>query len=150
MLMCIVEFVDETAQVVAEYSRSVSPVAGLPVFSALGNSPEDIAANARTALTIEQLLDHRSKDAGRAESLLSPVLSELTRVHSIAPVPAVSSHSSIELCESRARLFRHYILNLGPWVPYAANAVNGSSTQRIPTNILRERSPKKRCTPRFC
>lgn len=144
--MCIVEFVDETAQVVAEYSRSVSPVAGLSVFSALGNSPEEIAANARTALTIEQLLDHRSKDVGRAESLLSPVLSELARVQSIS---ATSSHSSIVLCESRARLFRHYIVNLGPWVPYAANAVNGSSTQRMPTNILHERFPKKRCTPPF-
>lgn len=137
----VVEFVDETAMVAAEYSSGDSgepsaqhsPTSLLPNLSALtpsalpafsplgaGTSPEEIA-NARTALTIQQLLEDRNKDANAAHpASLSPVsLSELARVHSIRTDPESSSPllvPAITLDESRARLLRHYILTLGPWV----------------------------------
>jgi hypothetical protein len=88
----------------------------LPAFSPLGTSPEEIA-NARTALTIQQLLDDRAKD--NDNSILSPVLNELARVHSIhTDTDVASPHAgpTITLDESRARLLKHYILTLGPWV----------------------------------
>ena len=132
---------DETATVAAEYSSgdsrepstqhsptsllpnlsSLTPSA-LPAFSPLGSatSPEDLA-NARTALTIQQLLEDRHKDPNAAHAAsLSPVLSELARVHSIRTDTEASSPSlllpTITLDESRARLLQHYISTLGPWV----------------------------------
>jgi hypothetical protein len=99
----------------------------LPSFSPLGTSPEEIA-NARTALTIQQLLDDRAaKDSDN--SILSPFLNELARVHSIHTDPEVTSphpHPTITLDESRARLLRHYILTLGPWVPAFPSYVDNS------------------------
>lgn len=131
---------DETATVAAEYSSGDSgepsaehsPTSLLPNLSALtpsalpafsplgaGTSPEEIA-NARTALTIQQLLDDRNKDPNAAHAAsLSPVLSELARVNSIRTDPEVSSPLSvprIALDESRALLLKHYIAILGPWV----------------------------------
>ena len=131
---------DETATVAAEYSSgdsgepsaehsptsllsnlSALTPSALPAFSPLGagTSPEEIA-NARTALTIQQLLDDRNKDPNAVHAAsLSPVLSELARVHSIRTDPEVAPPLhvvSVVLDESRASLLRHYIVTLGPWV----------------------------------
>ena len=151
---------DETAQVAAEYSSgspSVIPSptsllpnlsaltpSALPAFSPLGTSPEEIA-NARTALTIQQLIDDRAKD--NDNSILSPVLNELARVHSIHTDPEVASpHAgpTITLDESRARLLKHYILTLGPWVyPDCVQIANDSWIPRTSTTISPVKSLEK-------
>lgn len=92
----VVEFVDETELVAAEYSTpvSVSPPSVVPDFSDLTpfDKPFDPSPEAaRTALTIQQLVDDGIE-------LLSP------------PLYAIS------LDETRAKLFRHYITKVGPWV----------------------------------
>ena len=144
---------DETEQVAAEYSNETTPLVPsppsltpdfscitssvLPVFANLGNGPE--AANARTALTIQQLVDDRTKDINTDQLIGSQTVSigdPIPLSHSSPPLSTPSYAPTIVLDEPRAQLFRHYITKLAPWVLLEFHAqTNVSWTPRIVGNI---------------